>query len=54
VRTLDPDREIVKREVLFGEPDIVARDMDRLMRYLLKDNTVWGWLRSVLAPTKLD
>lgn len=54
VRRLDPDRVFVKREALFGDPDIHARKMDQLMRYLLKDNTLRGWLRSVLAPTRKD
>ena len=40
--------------VLFEEPEINARKMDQLMRYLLKDNTLRRWLRSVIAPTKED
>jgi hypothetical protein len=28
--------------------------MDRLMRYLLRENTLGGWFRSVLFPTRGD
>ncbi|MES1990500.1 MAG: acyltransferase [Pseudomonadota bacterium] len=54
VRELDPTRDMIKREVLFSEPDEMARTMDQLTRYLLKDNTLWSWIRSVLAPTTKD
>ena len=54
VRELDPARDFIKREVLFEAPDIHARKMDQMMRYLLKDNTLRRWLRSVLSPTRED
>ncbi|HEX7775296.1 MAG TPA: acyltransferase [Parvibaculum sp.] len=54
VRELDPARPIRKREELFLEPERMAREMDNLMRHILRDNTLAGWLRSVFAPTKLD
>lgn len=54
VRELDPSKDFRKRRDLFGPPDKVERDMDQLMRYLLAGNTLRGWLRSVLAPTKDD
>jgi len=54
VRELDPVRPMRKRAELFAEPERVNRDMDRLMRYLLRENTLGGWFRSVLFPTRED
>ncbi len=54
VRELDPTRPMRKRSELFAEPERVNRDMDRLMRYLLRENTLGGWLRSVFFPTRED
>lgn len=54
VRELDATRPMRKRSELFAEPERVNRDMDRLMRYLLRENTLGGWLRSVFFPTRED
>lgn len=54
VRQLDPARDIRTRGTLFSEPVEMARKMDLLMRYLLRENTLRRWLRSVFAPTKDD
>ena len=54
VRELDPERAMRKRSELFAEPERVEQDMDRLMRYLLRENTLRGWLRSVFFPTRED
>lgn len=54
VRELDPAHPTRKRAELFAEPERVNCDMDRLMRYLLRENTLGGWLRSVFFPTRED
>ncbi|MDP2124772.1 MAG: acyltransferase [Parvibaculum sp.] len=54
VRELDPERLFRKRETLFGNPEKLARDMENLTRFLARNNTVFGWLRSVFAPTRSD
>ena len=54
VRELDPAGPFRKRGSLFAEPEKLERDMDNLTRYLARDNTFFGWLRSVLAPTRSD
>jgi acetyltransferase-like isoleucine patch superfamily enzyme len=54
VRELDPAHPMRKREELFLEPERMAREMDNLMRFILRDNTVFGWLRSLIAPSKTD
>lgn len=54
VRELDVARPMRKRSELFQNPERTNRDMDKLMRYLLRENTLFGWLRSVFAPTRED
>lgn len=54
VRELDPSCPMRKREELFREPERMAEEMDRLMRYMLRENTLGGWLRSVFSPTRED
>lgn len=54
VRELDPAREFKKRSSLFRNPEMLERDMDRMMRYLLRENTTLGWLRSVFSPSRTD
>lgn len=54
VRELDATRPMRKRSELFNDPERSRHDMDRLMRYLLRENTLSGWLRSVISPTRED
>lgn len=54
VRELDPTRDFRTRAELFRDPGKLDHDMDRLMRYMLRENTTLGWLRSVFAPTRTD
>ncbi|MBX3447150.1 MAG: acyltransferase [Parvibaculaceae bacterium] len=54
VRELDPARAFRTRSTLFADPDRLQQDMDRLMRYMLRENTLAGWLRSLFFPTRAD
>ncbi len=54
IRELDPAKPLRKRSDLFSDPDLLDRQMDYLMKTALKDNTLFGWLRSLIAPTRLD
>lgn len=54
VRALDMSREFRTRSALFADPERLERDMDNLMRYILRENTLPGWLRSVFSPTRMD
>ena len=54
VRELDPSRPMRTRADLFEDPGKLARDIDQLQRYLLRNNTYWRWLRSIFAPTRED
>lgn len=54
VRELDPARGFRTRAALFADPDRLEKDMDNLMRYILRENTTFGWLRSVFSPRDTD
>lgn len=54
VRELDTAREFRKREDLFANADKLAHEMDQLQRYLLRENTILNWLRTLVAPRRGD
>lgn len=54
VRELDPERKIVTRGDWLSNPGEIGRQFDALDRALLKKNTLWGWLRSIIAPRARD
>lgn len=54
VRELDMTKPMKMRSELFKDAAHLDRDMDRLMRYLLRENTLFGWLRSVFSPSRTD
>jgi acetyltransferase-like isoleucine patch superfamily enzyme len=54
VKELDPDRPIRKRAALLHDPVALADEMDRVDRYLLQGNGWFGWLRSLVGPTRED
>jgi acetyltransferase-like isoleucine patch superfamily enzyme len=54
VKTLDPDREIITRAQMFENPDEMAAYIDRLDRYLLKDNSFLNWIRMLFSPRRGD
>lgn len=54
IRPLDPDREIVRREALLGDPAGLDARMDQLERYLHGSNTWHGWLRTLVRPGARD
>lgn len=54
VKELDPARERITRRELFADPDGLERFNETLDRYLLKDNDLLGWLRSIIAPRRGD
>jgi acetyltransferase-like isoleucine patch superfamily enzyme len=54
VRELDPDRPIKKREDLYADPDALMAEMLQLERYLLRNNSLFSWLRALVAPSRTD
>jgi len=54
IRTLDPGKQIVRREALLSDPAGLDARMDQLERYLHGSNTWTGWLRSLIRPSTSD
>jgi acetyltransferase-like isoleucine patch superfamily enzyme len=54
VKTLDPGEARVTRRELFADPAGLARFNEDLDRYLLQDNRLRGWLRTLIAPRPGD
>jgi hypothetical protein len=52
VKTLDPSRELVRRESLFNGKMSWAEYVEGYDRWVLTPNTLRVWLRSKLAPTR--
>jgi hypothetical protein len=38
----------------FADPAKLDADMEMLHRHMLKGNTLWGWLRVLMAPRRGD
>ncbi|MGD9252017.1 MAG: acyltransferase [Desulfobacterales bacterium] len=54
VKTLDPDRPIKARREWFADPVRLQRDFQVWDRALLEGNTLAGWIRYLLRPTRND
>ena len=54
LRELDPQEQITTREALFESFSKDPDAFDLLLRAMLKDNTLFGWLRSLIAPRRTD
>ncbi len=54
VKELDPHGPFRRRSDLFADPDQLNEDMDRLSRYLRKDNSWARWLRAMVRPGPED
>ena len=54
VKELDTTLARVTRRELFADPDGLARYNEELDRWLLKENSVAGWLRATFAPSRGD
>ncbi|MFP6806101.1 MAG: acyltransferase [Pseudomonadales bacterium] len=54
VKALDPEKELITRESIFRDTVRLNDEMDKLERYILHHNTIWGWLRSNLRPRRGD
>jgi acetyltransferase-like isoleucine patch superfamily enzyme len=54
VKNLDPAQEMISRADLLTEHARLSQDVKLLDQALRKDNTWWGWLRSVIAPDHRD
>lgn len=54
VKQINPDRRMLKREVLFTDSEHYFDNMDQLDRLMLADNTFLGWLRTIFFPRRTD
>jgi acetyltransferase-like isoleucine patch superfamily enzyme len=53
-RELDPATPFRTRADYFADPVALAAQVDGLNRAFLKNNTTFGWLRSLVFPTRAD
>jgi acetyltransferase-like isoleucine patch superfamily enzyme len=54
IKSINPNRRMLKRELLFKNPEHYVYNQDQMDRYVLGKNSVWNWLRSLLSPSHLD
>jgi acetyltransferase-like isoleucine patch superfamily enzyme len=54
VKHLDPNEPRRTRMDYFADPVRLDAEMELLHRHMLKGNTLWGWLRVLIAPRKGD
>ena len=54
IKTLNPHRRMLKREVLFSDSEHYFYNQDQLDQLILANNGVWNWLRSLIAPNQHD
>ncbi len=54
VKHLDPDREFVTRSRFFSNPDALFKGFDGMDLDILKENTFFNWIRTLLFPRKGD
>lgn len=54
IKRINPNRRMLKRELLFQNPEHYFYHQDQLDRYVLSSNSILNWLRSLIKPTKND
>ena len=53
VKELDPEREMVTRMDYFAEPANLEKFFDAVDHEVLKDNSLWRWLLSIVYPRSM-
>lgn len=54
IKTINPNRRMLKRELLFNNPEHYFSNQDQLDKYMLANNTWRNWLRSRFKPDTND
>jgi acetyltransferase-like isoleucine patch superfamily enzyme len=54
VKRLDPDETFTTRAEFFADPAKLSRDFMAWEQAMLRGNTIFGWLRHLLFPTRGD
>lgn len=54
VKQLDPGETFTTRADWFSDPQALDDEIERLDRYMLRNNSISGWLRSIAFPRRGD
>lgn len=54
VKQLDPEKELTTRASIFNDTSRLDNEMEKLERWILHHNTIFGWIRSRLFPSRGD
>ena len=54
VKELDPNAEFITRDRFFAPPKGIAKEINDLDKYMLRNNTFFRWLRTLMWPTVND
>lgn len=54
IKTINPKRRILKRELLFKDAEHYFYNQDQLDKFMLGNNGWWNWLRSLIKPNVHD
>lgn len=54
IKTISPKRRMLKRELLFSDPEHYFYNQDQLDKFMLGNNSWLNWLRSLLSPNRTD
>ncbi len=54
IKNINPNQRMLKRELLFSDPEHYFYNQDQLDRYVLAKNSLWNWLRSMVKPNSED
>jgi len=54
IKELDPSQQFRLRSDMLGDMETLNYEIDKLSRYLLRNNTIFTWIRSLLKPTRRD
>ncbi len=54
IKTINPKRRMLKRELLFKDPEHYFYNQDQLDKFMLGNNGWWNWLRSLVKPNRND
>ncbi|MCW3107703.1 MAG: acetyltransferase, partial [Segetibacter sp.] len=54
IKAINPNRRMLKRELLFKDAEHYFYNQDQMDRYMLSKNSTWNWLRSLVKPNRFD
>jgi acetyltransferase-like isoleucine patch superfamily enzyme len=54
IKTINPNRRMLKRELLFQDAEHYFYNQDQLDRFMLSNNGWLNWLRSIFKPNQQD